>query len=97
MFLKKHLAAAKAERASGQGRALVIATHHPPFTGSPSHVPSPTMLKQIDEACTAAGIWPDLHLSGHAHLYERYTRTVGYRQDSLMWWRAWAGFTICRG
>jgi hypothetical protein len=79
-FLKKHLAAAKAERASGQGRALVIATHHPPFTGSPSHVPSPTMLKQIDDACNAAGIWPDLHLSGHAHLYERYTRTVGGKQ-----------------
>jgi hypothetical protein len=34
------------------------------------------MLQQIDQACTAAGIQPDLHLSGHAHLYERYTRTV---------------------
>jgi len=76
-FLKQQLTAAKAERARGQWRALVIATHHPPFTGSPRHVPSPTMLKQIDDACTAAGIQPDLHLSGHAHLYERYTRTVG--------------------
>jgi hypothetical protein len=79
-FLKQQLAAAKAERGSGQKRALIIATHHPPFTGSPSHVPSPTMLKQIDEACDAAGIQPDLHLSGHAHLYERYTRTVGGKQ-----------------
>ncbi len=79
-FLKEQLAAARAERANGQGRALVIATHHPPFTGSPFHVPSPDMLKQIDQACTAAGIWPDLHLSGHAHLYERYTRTVGGKQ-----------------
>ena len=79
-FLKQELAAAKAERDKGQWRALVIATHHPPFTGSPSHVPSPSMLKQIDDACTAAGIWPDMHLSGHAHLYERYTRTVGGKQ-----------------
>jgi Calcineurin-like phosphoesterase len=79
-FLKQQLAAAKAERDKGQGRALIIATHHPPFTGSPSHVPSPTMLKQIDQACSAAGIQPDLHLSGHAHLYERYTRTVGGKQ-----------------
>src|SRR3984957_8927883 len=79
-FLKQQLAAAKAERDKGQGRALIIATHHPPFTGSPSHVPSPTMLTQIDQACGAAGIQPDLHLSGHAHLYERYTRTVGGRQ-----------------
>jgi hypothetical protein len=79
-FLKRQLAAAKAERDKGQWRALVIATHHPPFTSSGSHVPSPTMLKQIDAACTAAGIQPDLHLSGHAHLYERYTRTIGGKQ-----------------
>lgn len=79
-FLKQQLAAAKAERARGQGRALVIATHHPPFTSSGQHVPSPTMLKQIDAACSAAGIQPDLYLSGHAHLYERYTRTVGGKQ-----------------
>jgi hypothetical protein len=79
-FLSQQLAAAKAERAKGQGRALIIATHHPPFTGSPFHVPSPTMLGQIDKACDAAGIWPDLHLSGHSHLYERYTRTAGGKQ-----------------
>jgi len=79
-FLNQQLAAAKAERAKGQWRALIIATHHPPFTGSPQHVPSPTMLSQIDQACKTAGIQPDLHLSGHAHLYERYTRTVGGKQ-----------------
>jgi hypothetical protein len=79
-FLQQQLAAAKAERNNGQGRALVIATHHPPFTGSPNHVPSPSMLQMIDQACTAAGIQPDLYLSGHAHLYERYTRTVGGKQ-----------------
>ena len=79
-FLNQQLAAAKAERAAGQFRALVIATHHPPFTASPEHIPSPTMLQQIDKACTAAGIQPDLYLSGHAHLYERYTRTVNGKQ-----------------
>jgi hypothetical protein len=79
-FLQQQLAAAKAERDSGQWRALVIATHHPPFTGSPEHVPSPSMLKQIDQACSAEGILPDLYLSGHAHLYERYTRTVKGKQ-----------------
>jgi hypothetical protein len=79
-FLQQQLAAAKSERDHGQWRALVIATHHPPFTGSPYHVPSPSMLKQIDQACSTAGIQPDLYLSGHAHLYERYTRTVGGKQ-----------------
>ena len=38
------------------------------------------MLQQIDQACNEAGIQPDLHLSGHAHVYERYTRTVGGKQ-----------------
>jgi Calcineurin-like phosphoesterase len=79
-FLNQQLAAAKAERAQGKGRALIIATHHPPFTGSSFHAPSPDMLKQIDQACAAAGIQPDLHLSGHSHMYERYTRTVGKKQ-----------------
>jgi hypothetical protein len=80
LFLKQQLAAAKAERDGGQRRALVIATHHPPFTSSPTHMPSDSMLKMIDDACTAAGIQPDLHLSGHAHLYERYTRTLNGKQ-----------------
>jgi hypothetical protein len=79
-FLQQQLAEAKAERANGQWRALIIATHHPPFTASSQHVPSPSMLKQIDQACAAAGIQPDLHLSGHAHLYERYTRTVARKK-----------------
>jgi hypothetical protein len=81
-FLKQQLAAAKTEwdNNKSQRRALIIATHHPPFTGSPSHVPSPTMLKQIDQVCDEVGIQPDLYLSGHAHLYERYTRTVGRKQ-----------------
>ena len=84
-FLQQHLAAAKAERDKAvqnkqPPRALIIATHHPPFTGSPSHVPSPTMLKEIDQICSDAGILPDLYLSGHAHLYERYTRTVRGKQ-----------------
>jgi hypothetical protein len=79
-FLNQQLVAAKAERTAGSSRALIIATHHPPFTASPDHVPSLRMLTMIDRACEAAGIWPDMHISGHAHLYERYTRTVKGRQ-----------------
>jgi len=75
-FLNSQLAAAAADRKSGQIFALAIATHHPPFTASSGHAPSPQMLQQIDAACTQAGILPDIHLSGHAHLYERFTRTL---------------------
>jgi hypothetical protein len=77
-FLQSQLAAAATQRAQKGAApfALILAVHHPPFTASASHSPSPEMLAQIDAACTAAKIWPDIVLSGHAHLYERYTRTM---------------------
>jgi hypothetical protein len=80
-FLQGQLQAAATQRAKAGAApfALIIATHHPPFTGSSSHAPSPEMLQQIDAACQAAGIWPDMHMSGHSHLYERFTRTVSGR------------------
>jgi len=79
-FLASQLQAAATQRKQGDVRALVIAVHHPPFTGSVDHFPSPDMLKDIDAACTAASIMPDLVLSGHSHLYERYNRTVSGHQ-----------------
>ncbi len=77
-FLQSQLQAAAAQRAQkgADSFALIIAVHHPPFTISSSHFPSPAMLAQIDSACAQANISPDLVLSGHAHLYERYTRTM---------------------
>ena len=77
-FLQSQLAAAAAQRAQNGAApfALVLAVHHPPFTISSSHFPSPAMLAQIDAACVGAKIWPDIVLSGHAQLYERYTRTM---------------------
>jgi Calcineurin-like phosphoesterase len=77
-FLQSQLAAAVAQRAQKGAApfALVLVVHHPPFTISSSHSPSPGMLAQIDQACSTAKIWPDIVLSGHAHLYERYTRAM---------------------
>lgn len=38
------------------------------------------MLQDIDGACQAAGMWPHAVFAGHAHNYQRYTRTVaGYQ------------------
>ncbi len=79
-FLQQQLKAAVQERAAGTRRVLMIAVHHPPFTGSQDHAPSPKMLADIDSVCQQAGILPDMVLSGHAHLYERYTRFVGTNQ-----------------
>jgi hypothetical protein len=59
---------------------VIIAVHHPPFTGGKEHGGSPLMLAGIDSACTAAGVWPHAVFSGHAHNYQRYTRTVNAMQ-----------------
>jgi hypothetical protein len=76
-FLTTALKRAKSQKYSG---ALIIATHHPPFTGGSDHGGSPLMLADIDSACKTAGVWPHAVLSGHAHNYQRYTRIAnGYQ------------------
>jgi hypothetical protein len=78
-FLASQLQAAVTQRKQGDQRALIFAVHHPPFTGSASHFPSPGLLADMNAACKQARIMPDLVLSGHAHLYERYNRSVSGR------------------
>lgn len=76
-FLTTALRRVKSENYAG---ALIIATHHPAFTAGSNHGGSPLMLQDIDNACTAVGVWPHAVLSGHAHNYQRYTRTAnGYQ------------------
>jgi Calcineurin-like phosphoesterase len=74
--LKRYASDRKADTKNANPQALVIAVHHPPFTGSSEHMPSAAMLKAMDTCCTQASVWPDMVLSGHAHLYERYTRIM---------------------
>ncbi len=76
-FLTAALKRVKSENYAG---AVVIAVHHPPFTGGVVHGGSPKMLADIDSACTAAGVWPHALFAGHAHNYQRYTRTVNSMQ-----------------
>lgn len=72
-FLTAALTRCKSENYKG---AVILAVHHPPFTAGTSHGGSPNELADMDKACTAAGFWPHLVLSGHAHNYQRFTRTV---------------------
>lgn len=81
-FLAAQLARVKSEGYTG---ALLLATHHPPFSFSPesgtstaSHGGSTAMLAQIDQVCAKAGVYPHAFLAGHAHNYQRYTRTVRF-------------------
>lgn len=76
-FLTTALSRIKSQNYAG---AVIIAVHHPPFTGGSVHGGSPDMLADIDSACTQAGVWPHAVLSGHAHNYQRFTRTVNSYQ-----------------
>jgi calcineurin-like phosphoesterase family protein len=78
-WLATTLATISAERKRGSHKALVFAMHHPPYSNG-GHGDSPDMLRELDTACTGAGIQPDALLSGHAHNYQRYTRYIGTRE-----------------
>jgi hypothetical protein len=67
------LTAIAAQRKQGTRKALIVAVHHPPFSGG-GHLPSVDMLADIDDSCKTAGIMPDAVLSGHSHNYQRFTR-----------------------
>ena len=78
-WLTKRLTRIKGDRANGTRRALIFATHHPPYAQGLQdkgfgHPGSPEMLQQMDDACAAVGIMPDAVLSGHTHCYARYMR-----------------------
>ena len=81
-WLVSTLKALKKSRDAGTRKALLFATHHPPYS-SGGHSGSKEMLNDIQDACTKAGIMPDAHLSGHAHSIQRYTRTVNFGGKTL--------------
>ena len=81
-WLIRTLQTIAAARQAGPRKALVMATHHPPFS-SGGHSGSTQMLADIDSACTQARIMPDLYLSGHAHSYQRYTRELTFNGKAL--------------
>jgi len=82
-FLTAQLQQIKASNYKG---AVILAVHHPPFTYSPEssasgggkHYGSPIMLAQIDAICQQTGVYPHAFISGHAHNYQRYTRTLKF-------------------
>jgi hypothetical protein len=82
-FLVNQLEQAATDRSANKVGAVLIAVHHPPFTGSKNHSPSPDMLADIDDACKQASFVPDAIFSGHAHLYERYTRQFTLKSDGI--------------
>jgi Calcineurin-like phosphoesterase len=81
-WLVETLKAVKASRPGNGRKALLFATHHPPYS-SGGHSGSTEMLADIDDACNQAGIMPDAFFSGHAHSIQRYTRSVAFGGKTL--------------
>jgi hypothetical protein len=83
-FLRAQLQRIKQENYPG---AVLLATHHPPFSYAPkrgangtggNHAGSNAMLKQIDTVCEEVGVYPHAVLSAHAHNYQRYSRIIQF-------------------
>ncbi|MGA2580968.1 MAG: metallophosphoesterase [Bryobacteraceae bacterium] len=79
-FLQTALARVKSQNYTG---AVIIAVHHPPFTGGSTHGGSPLMLQDIDNACQAAGVWPHAVFSGHSHKLSTIQAHGKWPADSL--------------
>ena len=71
-FLDAALQRVKDENYAG---ALLFAHHHPPYAIGGQHSSSTAMRQQMDDACAKAGVWPHAVLAGHAHSYQRFTRS----------------------
>jgi hypothetical protein len=78
-FLEAELARLAPARKAGE-RAVIIACHHPPASVDAGHGGGSGLAQDIDNASRAAGFWPDAVLSGHAHLYQCFTRRVDGRE-----------------
>jgi len=83
-YLAAQFARIKKEKYRG---AVLLAMHHPPFSYAPppkrggtsgNHGGSPNMLREIDAICKEQGLYPHAVLSGHAHNYQRFTRTIRF-------------------
>jgi len=78
-FLTAELARLRPAREQGQ-RAVIVAVHHPPLSVDAKHGGATGLSADLDSCFQKAGLWPDAVLSGHAHLYQRFTRRAAGRE-----------------
>jgi hypothetical protein len=62
--------------AADPGLALIVAVHHPPFSGDVEHSGSSEVYNVLFDSFKAAKRYPNLILSGHVHNYQRFTNVV---------------------
>jgi hypothetical protein len=81
-FLQSELLRLKPLRQAGQ-RAVIVALHHPPLSVDANHGGSTGSQQDLDTVFQAVGLWPDMVLSGHAHLYQRFTQRVNNNRQQI--------------
>jgi hypothetical protein len=89
-FLTEELTRLKPESEAGT-RAVVVAVHHPPASADAAHGGTTGLAGDIDSCAQNAGMWPDAVLSGHAHLYQRFTRVTPDKTRQIPYIVAGAG------
>ena len=71
-YLTAALTRVKTDKFAG---AVLIAVHHPPYTFG-KHTGSHRHAQGDRRRLPQTGVWPHAILSGHAHNYQRFTRTL---------------------
>lgn len=69
--------------AADEELALIVAVHHPPFSGDVDHSGSSEVDQVLFDSFLAASRYPDLILSGHVHNYQRFTKVVSTSKGNL--------------
>jgi hypothetical protein len=60
-------------KAADANKALIVAIHHPPFSGDTEHSGSTVSEKVLFDSFADTGVYPHMVLSGHVHNYQRFT------------------------
>lgn len=63
-------------KAADPDLALIVAVHHPPFSGDQEHTGSSAVDKVLLQSFQATKRYPNLVLSGHVHNYQRFTNIL---------------------
>src|SRR6202034_2446320 len=75
-FLVSELKRLAPDRNAGNP-AAIVAAYHPPLCAHAQPAGTTGVHIDLDAACQESGLWPYAVLSGHAHLYQRFTRIAG--------------------
>ena len=71
-------------QAADPNLALIVAVHHPPYSGDIEHSGSSQVETVLFESFQTANRYPHLILSGHVHNYQRFTIVVQHANNNTL-------------